>query len=144
MLPRYPRPVALCILRRGDEILVVEYEQGERRWRRPVGGTVEWGERSEAALVREVREELAVEVTGVRLLAMLENIFPWQGAIAHEYVFLYEARFADPALYEQPWLPGMEANGERFRAIWLPLEQLDDPSFPLVPTGLLALLRPAP
>src|ERR1700689_5852640 len=49
---------------------------------------------------REFGEEIGQRLTGVRRLAVLENIFPWHGGTEHEVVFIFSAAFADPAAYE--------------------------------------------
>jgi ADP-ribose pyrophosphatase YjhB (NUDIX family) len=67
----------------------------------PPGGGVEFGERAVDAARRELREELAAEVCGLTLLGVLENIFTFEGQPGHEIVFVFEARFADAALYER-------------------------------------------
>jgi ADP-ribose pyrophosphatase YjhB (NUDIX family) len=67
---------------------------------RPLGGHVEFGEYAEATVHREFAEEIGQALTDVVLLGVVENIFEWQGATAHEIVFLYAAAFRDPAAYE--------------------------------------------
>ncbi|MBD3292301.1 MAG: NUDIX domain-containing protein, partial [Armatimonadia bacterium] len=104
------RPIAICVFRRGHEILVGEgYDPAKGdRYQRPVGGSLRFGETSEQAVVREVDEEIGVEMTDLRLLGVLENIFTCEGQDAHEIVFVYEARFADESLYGRPMLRGYE------------------------------------
>jgi ADP-ribose pyrophosphatase YjhB (NUDIX family) len=134
------RPIAICVFRRGDEILVGEGfdpVKGER-YQRPVGGSLRFGETSEQAVIREVHEEIGVEVADLRLLGVLENIFTCEGKDAHEIVFVYEARFADESLYERPMLRGYEDCAGAYAAVWR------DPAdeFPrLHPDGLKALLE---
>lgn len=66
----HPRTVALGIVTRGGYALVEEYcgehSQGNGTYYRPLGGTIEFGERSADTVVREFREELGAEVTVVR------------------------------------------------------------------------------
>jgi 8-oxo-dGTP diphosphatase len=55
--------VAAAVVRRGDEILITQRPPGGAlglQWEFP-GGKIEAGESAEAALAREVREELGVE-----------------------------------------------------------------------------------
>ena len=42
---------------------------------RPLGGGIDFGETSQDAIVREIREELGAELTDARLLGIVENIF---------------------------------------------------------------------
>lgn len=57
-----------CLMTRGDELLLVRHSYGDRRrWELP-GGAVKRGERPLDAAVREIREELGVELSDWRPL----------------------------------------------------------------------------
>ena len=56
---------------------------------RMLGGSVEFGERSVDAAVREMREELGIELIEPRLLGALENVYKFRGEPGHEVVFVY-------------------------------------------------------
>jgi len=129
------------VLRQDTRILVRETQDG-RSFCRPLGGGVEFGETSLAAVRREMREELGVELAEVRLLGTLESLFSYAGRPGHEVVLVYAAEFVDRQLYAQTELPGQESDGEAFMATWRPLDCFDD-SCRLVPEGLLALLASA-
>ena len=102
-LPSYAgiRPLALAVFRDGSRILVEDNAAWDRRdwFYRPPGGGVEFGERAEDALRREMHEEFNAEVTDVRLLGTLESIFDYHGQQGHEIVFVFDARFADASHY---------------------------------------------
>ncbi|MCQ6563269.1 NUDIX domain-containing protein [Paenibacillus mendelii] len=53
------RASSLCIIRREDSILVEKFPEvdGVVTYR-PVGGTIEYGEDSRSAVIREVKEEI--------------------------------------------------------------------------------------
>ncbi|MCA9797291.1 MAG: NUDIX domain-containing protein, partial [Candidatus Eremiobacteraeota bacterium] len=106
----------------------------------PVGGGVEFGELGQQAIVREVKEELGLDIEAVELLGTLENIFTFDGQPGHEIVFVYDARFCDPTLYHRQTFNGVESNGEPFRVYWQEIEALAAHSTPLYPDGLLSLL----
>ena len=106
---------------------------------RPLGGGIEFGERSIDAFTREMREELGAEVTGVHYLGMIENIFNHRGKQGHEIVLLYAARFADPALYTRQEWTGDE-DGVAIPVMWKPLADFENGDF-LVPRELLAFLK---
>ena len=60
------RPVAVALIRRGDDVLVFDVPdavKGVVGWRLP-GGTIEFGERGSDTAVREIHEELGVEIQG--------------------------------------------------------------------------------
>ena len=136
------RPVAVALIRRRDEILVFEVPDPEKRttgWRLP-GGTIEFGEQGRETVVREIREELDVEVVDAGYLGTVENIFTYLGAAGHELVRVYSARFADPRLYDQARFDCVEANGVQFTCIWKPIADFRGGT-PLYPEGLLELIR---
>lgn len=137
------RPVALCVIRRDDKLLVSEgYDTAkEDRFYRPLGGTIEFGESSAEAAAREMAEELNTEVTNVRWLGVVENIFTVHGQTGHEIVMLYEADFADETLYERNQICAQEDDGSPFKAVWKPMDDFKKGRGRLVPDGLLAILE---
>ena len=134
------RVLAICLFRRGDEILVTEGldTTNNQRYARPLGGGIELGETSEQTIVREIREELGAEVRDLKLLGVLENLFELKGRQRHEVVFVYDGQFEDQSLYEQAELPLLD-GGWRTGAIWRPLAWFDE-QCPLVPVGIEKLL----
>ena len=138
---RWARPLALAVIRRGDAILVfevVDEVKGVTGYR-PPGGTIEFGERSEDAVIREIREELSAELTDVRPLGTLENIFRFRGEASHEIIVVYQGCLADATFYDRETIDGVEANGEPLSCSWRRLADFG-PRAPLYPDGLLELL----
>lgn len=118
------RPVALGIPFRDDgEILVARHydEVAETEFYRPLGGGLEFGERSEAAVRREFQEELGTDVDVVDRIATIENVFEFRGTDGHEVVFLYEVTFEHDTYYEQDAFEAVEGDGEVFPVRWKPL-----------------------
>ena len=97
------RVVALAVIWRGDQVLVeqVEDDSGAVKGWRPLGGRIEFGERATAALQREFREELGAPIELRARLAILENLFEHHGANGHEIMFVYEAAFTLPQMYDR-------------------------------------------
>jgi ADP-ribose pyrophosphatase YjhB (NUDIX family) len=135
------RAIAICLFRRGDRILVHEDMDSVKgsAFARPLGGGIDFGETSHAAMVREINEELGTEITDARLLGIVENIFELEGKPGHEIVFVYDARFADESLYERESLDVIEGK-RQFKAVWRSLEELRSGSTRLVPPELWNLL----
>ena len=134
------RPLALAVPRRGDDLLVFEGfdPAGGGPFHRPLGGGIEFGETAEAAVRRELREELGVDLLDVRLLGVLENIFHAFGRDGHEIVFVFGGRLADPSVYERD-VVGEILDDPGTRVLWRPLTGFG-PGRPLHPDGLTALL----
>jgi len=134
------RPQALVADRSGSRVLVQDYAAtgGESAYR-PLGGAIDHGGLAEVAAQREIQEEIGAEISDVRLLGVLENIYSKDDRDWHEIVFMFEARFVDASLEAAERLVGMEGDGDRIEAVWLDVsEPLDAP---LYPPGLLELLR---
>jgi ADP-ribose pyrophosphatase YjhB (NUDIX family) len=86
---------------REAELLVqaVRGDDGSVKGWRPPGGGIEPGERASAALRRELMEELGLQISQPRLLAVIENIYDHHGTPGHEIVFAFEAEFTDAGAY---------------------------------------------
>ncbi len=135
------RAIVLGIFLYEDRLLVFRGDDSARDvvFYRPLGGGIEFGEQSSDAFVREMREELGAEVTVVRYLGMIENIFTHSGECGHEIVLLYAARFADPAFYTRGIWTATD-NDTAIQVMWKPLADFRNGDL-LVPTGLLAFLE---
>ena len=101
--PSIVRPIAVGVVRRRDELLLmaVRDDDGTLKGWRPLGGTIEFGERAAAALQREFAEEIGAALAEPELLAVIESLYSHHGAAGHEIVFVFEARFADTADYSR-------------------------------------------
>jgi 8-oxo-dGTP pyrophosphatase MutT (NUDIX family) len=139
------RPIAIAIIRREEEILVFEEHdpiKGETFYR-PLGGGIEFGERGEEAVRREIREELNLELDEVHYLGTLESIFIFghDGRPGHEIVQVYDAVPADTSLYQLETMTATEENGQQLNVMWKDLSSFAGSETPLYPDGLLELLR---
>jgi len=136
------RPVALCVFRNRDRILVFEGFEKLRSetFYRPLGGGIEFGEKAEDAVRRELKEEIDAEVGELRYLGLLENIYTFNGKPYHEIVLIFDGVLINSGLYEQAVIVGEEANGEVIRALWKRLDEFGEGKSILYPPGLLEML----
>jgi len=77
---------ALIVNDKGEILLVRSYKWG-KKYTVP-GGHIELGERSEAAIKREVKEEVGLDVEPVKLLLVQEAIFPVDYVKHEHYIFM--------------------------------------------------------
>lgn len=108
---------------------------------RPVGGSVNFGERTMNALLREVNEELDTTITITGDPLIVENIFVCDGEIGHEIDYLYPSRFNDPGFYARKIYSLREDSGETFDALWIEIEACLTGKHRLVPEELLEWYR---
>ena len=134
------RPIALAVPRRGEDLLVFEYHDPtkDQTFYRPLGGGIDFGETAEAAVRRELREELDVELADVSRLGVLENIFHGFGRDGHEIAFIFDCRLTDQAVYERD-LVGEILDDAGTKVMWRSLSSFNAGS-PLYPAGLADLL----
>ena len=125
--PRRIRTVVVGVIRRGEEILameIIDRLKDEVLGYRPPGGEIDFGEASDNALSRELREELDAEVEVGEVLATIENHYELNGSPGHEIVIARAARFLDEAIYQTEEFAIVEPaddGGEPFidRALWV-------------------------
>jgi 8-oxo-dGTP pyrophosphatase MutT (NUDIX family) len=138
------RPIAICIFLNNNKILVAEgYDPVKvETFYRPLGGGIEFGERSKETICRELMEEVNIEVDqqSLRYLGAVENIFMFNGSPGHEIVVVYDGVLKESGLYEQAEIIGKEANGEEIRAVWKDLDEFITGKSILYPTGLVEML----
>ncbi len=101
------RAVAV-ILDRAEQRVLIHRAEIDDFWALP-GGRLEIGETSAEALVREMREELGVEVQVERLLWVSEEFFEYVNIQWHGIAFYYLARLpSDCPFYDQDVWSGSE------------------------------------
>ena len=135
------RPIAVCVFSRGGKILVHEVRDSEKgeTFYRPVGGGIEFGERSEDAVAREVSEELGLDAGSFTLIGVVENVFDFDGSRRHEICFIYDGKFSEESVYEKD---NLKLNGTKGvdRAVWVELSDFRSGKKILYPQGVIEML----
>lgn len=116
--------------------------ENPRGYHRLIGGGVDLGESHEAAVVREVREELGASIRDLTYLDVVESIYTLDGRPGHEIVHVYTGRLDPEPAREGAELA--ETDGSRLPVVWRPVDDRDEPLplYPLAATRLLARLLP--
>ncbi|MFD1331628.1 NUDIX hydrolase [Methylopila musalis] len=141
--PSRIRVKALGLHWRDGRLLAAEVpdDAGRVKGVRPLGGSVEFGETARAAVIREFREELGIDVSVVGEPVHVENIYVHEGAVGHEYLVLFEVAFPKGAFDGQDDIVFYEDDGAAGVARWFALDDLDREGGPeLYPKGLKARL----
>ena len=135
------RVIALGLIRQGDRIWVADGQDpvSQRTFYRALGGGVEFGEHSIDALQREFREEIQAELTNIRYLGCIENLFIFDGRPHHEIVQLYEADFADRHFYQRESMQFID-DTYTGTAAWIPCDRFHSGELRLVPEICLTYL----
>ena len=133
------RALSLALIEKEDKILAKkDYDSKKQEYfYRVPGGGIEFGETSEEALRREIREEFDVEIEEPKFVKVLENIFTYEGDPGHEIVFLYRVSFADKEVYDRKEFPVLDGSEDEVLH-WFSKEELLEGNF--YPDGIKNVL----
>jgi ADP-ribose pyrophosphatase YjhB (NUDIX family) len=105
---RFSTRAVAVIMDRDERRVLVSRATIDDSWALP-GGRIEIGETSREAVVREMREELDVEVEVDRLLWVTEEFFEFAGLAWHGIAFYYLVRLPnDSPMYDREESSGIE------------------------------------
>ena len=111
------RTSAMAVIQKNGKILACKgYDEikGEHFYRL-LGGGVDFFEKAEDALLREIKEEIGIDIIIKRRLDVVENLFEFNGKKGHEIIFLFEAEL--PEIYmNQDSFPLIEPQHEGSKA----------------------------
>ncbi|MBE8991461.1 NUDIX hydrolase [Nostoc sp. LEGE 12450] len=129
------RVIALGLIRDGERIFVSEgYDPVKQEtFYRALGGGVDFGETSHAALKREFQEEIQAELTNIKYLGCIESLFTFNGRQGHEIVQLYQCDFVDSKFYKLESLIFSESQHHKHKALWMDISRFKSSELRLVP-----------
>ncbi|MGX5499938.1 DNA mismatch repair protein MutT [Bacillus wiedmannii] len=136
----YPRAKAFGLATHQGRLLVQEYRTGDETYYRPLGGSIELGEKSAHTVIREFKEELHTEVEITNYLGCLENIFQLDEGIGHEIIQLYSLRLLDTSLYEMEKMNIQDEQTVSY-AKWIPVTVFIQKKKVLYPDGILNYIQ---
>jgi 8-oxo-dGTP diphosphatase len=112
--------IAACILRPGgrEVLLSVRHAPGviglDGKWELP-GGKIEFGENPEQTIIREIQEELGINVIPRRLLPYLHtNLWEYEHVRQHVVLACYECETSEEI-----------SNSPSADVRWFPIDQID-------------------
>ncbi|PEN45197.1 DNA mismatch repair protein MutT [Bacillus wiedmannii] len=136
----YPRAKAFGLATHQGRLLVQEYHTGDETYYRPLGGSIELGEKSAHTVIREFKEELHTEVEITNYVGCLENIFQLDEGIGHEIIQLYSLRLLDTSLYEMEKMNIQDEQTVSY-AKWIPVTVFIQKKKVLYPDGILNYIQ---
>ncbi|MCM3743709.1 NUDIX domain-containing protein [Sporosarcina luteola] len=135
----YPKAKVFGILQSGHRLLVVEFNGEHSRGRgiyyRPIGGSIEFGEKSIDALIREFKEEVKEAVEIECFIACIENIFMINEQLGHEMILVYKVGFVNKKNYKRE-LFYLQENEKVSVAKWIDIMDFVKGEKVLFPDGL--------
>ncbi|WP_433772810.1 NUDIX hydrolase [Bacillus wiedmannii] len=136
----YPRAKAFGIVIHHDRLLVQEYNMDDEIFYRPLGGSIEFGEKSADTVIREFKEELHTDVEIIDYLGCLENIFHLGKETGHEIIQLYSLSLLDTSLYEIEKVNIQDEQNVSY-AKWIPITAFIQIEKVLYPDGILKYIQ---
>lgn len=135
------RVLALGLIKDGDRTFISEgYDPVKQQtFYRAMGGGVDFGETSRDALQREFQEEIQAELTNIRYLGCLENLFTFNGKQGHEILQIYQCDFVDHKFYQLEQLIFNEGQRQK-KALWVDIKRFNSGELKLVPGEFLEYL----
>lgn len=136
------RTKALALVCKDRKLLVaaIRSDDGTVKGWRPLGGEVEFGERAEETVLRELAEEVGAtgKVTGAP--CVLENIYSHHGDPGHEIAFVFPVSLQNPGQTIDDEFIITEDDKTRHLAAWVPVDCFLDARETIFPDGLQAKL----
>lgn len=108
----------------------------KRTFYRAMGGGVDFGETSLNGLKREFIEEINAQITNIKYVGCLENIFVFNGTPGHEIIQLYRCDFVESKFYELEEITFNEETRQK-TALWVDIDRFRSKELCLVPEQFL-------
>lgn len=97
----------VAILIYNQDRVMLHQEIGDTYWNMP-GGRVKCGESTAKAIVREVKEELGLDIVEPKLIDVSENFFEFMDRKNHELLFVYRCECDDKTFTSRQDIKGLD------------------------------------
>ena len=136
------RPIALALIEHEGHIFVSRGKDPTTKetFHRFLGGGIEFGETSAAAVVRELEEEIQASLIDVEYVTCLDNIFTYNDKPKHELIQLFRAQFAQAKFYELNKTFELVEGDRKTQAFWIETARVLSGELRLVPESCLKYL----
>lgn len=137
------RAIALGLIEHNGHIFVSRGRDPvtEETFYRFLGGGIEFGETSAAALTREFMEEVQAALTAVEYITCLDNIFTYKGKPKHELIQLFRAQFVSSKFYQLEETFELVEGDRIEQAFWLATDKVFSGDCRLVPESCIQYLK---
>ena len=141
--PQKIRGKAIGLAKHDSKLLVFEVldDQGNLKGWCPIGGGIEFGEKAEDALIREIHEELKCEAVITGKPIIYENIFEHQGSKGHEIIFAFPITLCDKNIYSKTRFQIQEVGVNTHWVEWIPIKHFEKNEAILFPSLLIDQLN---
>ncbi len=133
---------SLCIVKQGSKLLVSRDFDSVKNdyYFRPLGGSIDFRERSDITVKREFMEELGVRLTNLKFLGVIENIFTMEGKDYHEIDFIYSGDMKEEGIYNMQNIEFLE-GGKTALAMWVEYSEFTSGKLRLVPEEIFKFIN---
>jgi ADP-ribose pyrophosphatase YjhB (NUDIX family) len=133
---------SLCIVKQGSKLLVSRDFDSVKKdyYFRPLGGSIDFRERSDVTVKREFMEELGVRLTNLKFLGVIENILTMEGNDYHEIDFIYEGDMKEEGIYNMQNIEFLE-GGKNALAMWVEYSEFTSGKLRLVPEEIFKYIN---
>lgn len=134
------RPNSLILIEKEGRLLVQKGTDVNTQmvFCRPPGGGIEFGEKSLDTIHREIKEEIGATIRNEKLLAVIENVFTYNGTQGHEITFLYKGELVEDSLYSQSRISILDKENKF--AEWVSVEDIKRGDMKIFPEEALKFL----